>query len=63
MCMCMCVVLCCVVLCCVAVFIKPRKHLSSHPRAGSWDRRAIADLTSKLTASGEVLFYNKSQVR
>jgi hypothetical protein len=44
------------------VFIKPRKHLSSHPKASTWDPAAISELTRKLTASGEVLFYNKAQV-
>jgi hypothetical protein len=44
------------------VFIKPRKHLSSHPKAAAWDQTAIAELTRKLTVSGEVMFYEKAQV-
>ena len=44
------------------VFIKPRKHLSSHPKADTWDQVAIQELSRKLTTSGEKLFYSKAQV-
>lgn len=45
-----------------SVFIKPRKHLSSHPKAASWDQTAITELGRKLGASGEVFFYDKAMV-
>lgn len=44
-----------------AVFIQPRKHLSSHPKASEWDEKATTMLANSLEDSGEQEFYNRAQ--
>lgn len=44
------------------IYVKPRKSLSSHPKAHSWPQRAISKIRSKMEANGEYAVYNSSRL-